>query len=325
MPTIEGLFRLHNARSRGFEVHQPGTVAFVTNTLRDNGVLGFVKPMAQERVFDFVGIVLSTFCEATVQIPPFMPRGNGGSGLMVLEPRSALSPAELASIAAYINARLRWRFSWYRQATLDRVRRLHIPAPSSSVVPFRVAELLPRVCDMPERKFPRKWKLFRLDSIYAMEPGAYHEAAKLPSGRIPLVSCGETDNGILRFVQVPQERLYHHKLTIAFNGNTLTAKYHPYMFAAKDDVAVCSPLSPLHISTELLIQIMLNRERWRYSYYRKCFMDKLRRFAVLLPARDGRIDEDDISIAMGASPYWEHVRSHLESKPGRVRCANRLL
>ena len=61
------------------------------------------------------------------------------------------------------------------------------------------------------------------------------------------------------------------RLTIAFNGSTLAAKYHPYAFAAKDDVAVCFPKSKLRVTTELFIQVMLGREQWRFSYYRKCY------------------------------------------------------
>lgn len=41
---------------------------------------------------------------------------------------------------------------------------------------------------------------------------------------------------------------------------------------------------------------------------------KLRRFAIALPVREGRIDEDAISIAMRASPYWKHVRTRLGFK-----------
>ena len=103
MPRIEEVFIPHTAKSSGFRSYQSGMVAFVTNGFRFNGVLGFVKPRPKDRVFDFLGIVLSAFCEATVQMPPFIGRGNGGSGLIVLEPKSRMGAGDLGYIAAHIN------------------------------------------------------------------------------------------------------------------------------------------------------------------------------------------------------------------------------
>jgi hypothetical protein len=91
MPSIDDLFIPHTAKSVGFERYAPGDVVYVTNGFRDNGVLGFVKPKAGDRVFKFRGLAVSAFCEATVQIPPFIARGNGGSGLLVLEPKQTLT------------------------------------------------------------------------------------------------------------------------------------------------------------------------------------------------------------------------------------------
>jgi hypothetical protein len=122
MVTIEQVFKPHTARSVGYENYQPGDTAFVTNGLRDNGIVGYVTPKARDKVFKNAGIALSAFCEATVQIPPFVARGNGGSGLIVLEPIEPLTLDQLGYIAAYINEFVSWRFSWYRQASVPRVR-----------------------------------------------------------------------------------------------------------------------------------------------------------------------------------------------------------
>lgn len=308
MPTIESLFILHTAKSSAFAGHKRGDVAFVTNGFRENGVLGFVEPNTKDRVYRFRGLVLSTFAEATVQVPPFIARGNGGSGLLVLEPRAPMTTDTLAEIAAHINAGIRWRFSWSRQATVERVRRLEIPAPSGGVGKFSVRETMPTLTQSRVPKWPKKFAHVRLDSLYTLHGGDFHEASKLPAGPVPLVSCGDTNNGIMAFVDVPDENTYQHRLTISFNGmNTLTAKYHPYKFAAKDDVAVCEPLKPLQRSTEVFVQVMLNRERWRYSHYRKCFIEKLRRFDIPMPARGDVVDEPAIAELLEAHPYWKSI------------------
>lgn len=313
MPTIEDLFILHNARGSGFSRHKAGDVAYVSNGARSNGVMGYVTPRTGDRVFKFVGVVLSTFCEATVQAPPFMARGNGGSGLIALEPRTKLNADQLAYLAAFINTSVRWRFNWYRQATIDRVRRLEIPRPTNPPTTFRVKQFLTMDSVATNGHSGRiAFKAFPLESIYEMQAGDYHSATELDAGDTPLVSCGDFENGIMAFVDVPADRVYDHRLTIAFNDmNTMTAKYHPYKFAAKDDVAVCTPRQPLRRSTEVFIQVMLQRERWRYSFYRKCFMAKLRRQSVSLPAKRNEIDEDTIAALVEATPYWGFLKTNL--------------
>ncbi|MBI3770152.1 MAG: hypothetical protein HY271_16895 [Deltaproteobacteria bacterium] len=75
------------------------------------------------------------------------------------------------------------------------------------------------------------------------------------------MSDGDQNNGASGYFDV-KEHMYERTLTIAFNGmNPLPARYHPYLFAAKDDVAVCIPRQPLHLTTEVFIQAMINRER----------------------------------------------------------------
>lgn len=309
MPTIEALFNLHNARSAAFENHKVGDVAFVTNGLRGSGVLGFVKPMRRDRVFDFVGLAVSAFCEATVQIPPFIARGNGGSGLVVLEPKEPMAAPQIAYVAAWMNTTLRRRFSWYRQASADRIRRLKVPDPKTSAVRFDPKRLLPAISAPSRPKVRLDFRPFCLDDIYELVPGDHHNAGTLPRGEIPLVSCGSADNGIWGRVDVPDDTVYEHKLTIAFNGAVLTAKYHPYRFAAKDDVAVCFPRKALRASSQFFIRVMLDREKWRYSYYRKCYMEKLRKFEIPLPERRNAIDEDAIEALVASTPYWGFVKT----------------
>ena len=110
-----------------------------------------------------------------------------------------------------------------------------------------------------------------------------------------------------------QQHVYRDKMTIAFNGSTLSAKYHPYDFAAKDDVAVCTPKKKLRLTTEMFIQVMLGREQWRFSYYRKCYKDKLARVTVPLPMKGGEIDEDAIQAVMKVTPYWEYLDERLKA------------
>lgn len=312
MKPIESLFDLHRARSGLFSDYERGDVPYIGNGLADNAVTGFVTPLPDDKVFKFTGIVISAFCEATVQTPPFVACGRAGNGLCALQPKSPMPVQQLAYIAAYINAALRWRFNWYRQTTVDRIRRLMIPDTAPDGLQFNVKAVMPDKASTQRSGWQLKLKPFTLGDIYELEPGHFHSIGHLPSGTIPVVSCGDYDNGVIGYFDVGNAPTISDRITISFNGdNALTSKYHPYRFAAKDDVAVCQPKTPLLPTTELFIQTMVNRERWRYSYYRKCYAEKLRRFQVALPAKGGAIDEATIRAVVESSPYWAYIQTQV--------------
>ena len=315
MKRIDDLFNIHRARSDIFSRYEPGNVPYVGNGLSDNAVVGLVKPLKTDKVFDFAGVVVSAFCEASVQVPPFVACGRAGNGLVVLEPKERMTVSQLAFFAAYINLAVRWRFSWYWQTTSDRLKRLLIPDSAPPNIVFGVGDLMPKLSKPQPSDNQPDFRDVALGSIYALEAGYYHSVGHLPSGTVPIVSCGDLDNGVCGYFDITQH-VYDHKITIAFNGATLSAKYHPYRFAAKDDVAVCTPKKPLRLTTQLFIQVMLGRERWRFSYYRKCYKEKLERVTVQLPMLMGEIDEEAIENVMKSTPYWDFLKARLHANPG---------
>lgn len=154
---------------------------------------------------------------------------------------------------------------------------------------------------------------FRLETIFELVAGDYHDLSSLDPGVTPVATCADTKNGIVGTFALPREHEYRDALTIAFNGSPLTSKLHPYTFGAKDDVAVAIP-RPLEMPIEavVFIQAALNSERWRFSYYRKCFMAKLKKLELTLPAlEDGSLDVDFMVRAVRAQPYWRYLAPRL--------------
>jgi len=145
MKRIDEMFNVHRAQSEIFSLYKPGDIPYVGNGLSDNAVMGLVKPLPGDRVFEFRGVALSAFCEATVQSPPFIGCGRAGNGIIVLEPQTPMSAAQLACTASYINLAVRWRFSWYWQTTATRIARLMIPDKFPEGIKFDVRTALPEM------------------------------------------------------------------------------------------------------------------------------------------------------------------------------------
>ncbi len=137
---------------------------------------------------------------------------------------------------------------------------------------------------------------FNIEELFKAKSGDFHAIKELDNGDIPLISCGGFDNGLVGYFDIPENKTYSYTLTIAYNGQPLTTKYHPYAFGAKDDVAVLLPRTKLQEKTLLYIASLFNNQSWRYSYGRKCFKRKLRKLSLNLPVTpSGTIDEQYIS------------------------------
>jgi len=140
-----------------------------------------------------------------------------------------------------------------------------------------------------------KYHSFKLEKLFIVKSGNYHSAQELESGDTPLISCGDYEQGLVGYYDIPEEDTYRHCITVAYNGKPLTSKYHSYRFAAKDDIAVLIPRTSFSKETLYYTAAMINQLAWRYNYGRKCFREKLKRISILFPSRkDGSIDEDEI-------------------------------
>ena len=135
---IGDVFDVRRARSVSFDDHGPGQVAFVSNG-EGSGIVGYVEPLRNETVFRKAGIAISAMSGASIQAPPFIARGSGGSGLVVLQPRENMVPEQLLCAAADYNCSTRWRFSWSRQITTEDIKRLSIRLPATDGQPDKAA------------------------------------------------------------------------------------------------------------------------------------------------------------------------------------------
>jgi len=141
-----------------------------------------------------------------------------------------------------------------------------------------------------------KYKKFKLNELFdTIKRGDYHVSGILDIGNIPLISCSTLDNGTEGYFDIPKDKRYINAVTIASDGKPLTSFYHQYEFAAKDNVVVCIPNDRLKLHTILYIIAKINAQSWRFSYGRKCYMNKLDKIEIQLPVKiNNEIDQEKI-------------------------------
>jgi type I restriction enzyme M protein len=139
----------------------------------------------------------------------------------------------------------------------------------------------------------------KISILFDVRSGDFHALKELEAGIIPLVSCGDTDNGVIGYYDIPAAKQYKNTITVAYNGSwPIMSKFHPYAFGAKDDVAVLVPYYEMSNLALLYTAALFNRMTWRYSYGRKCFREKLQEVELPIPilSRDKKPKVDEGAI-----------------------------
>lgn len=138
-----------------------------------------------------------------------------------------------------------------------------------------------------------KTAFFALGEIFEdVKRGNFHASSKLEEGDIPLISCATENNGVEGYFKISKEKTFQNCVTIASDGQPLTTFYHPYRFAAKDNVLVCTLKDTIKLSTIHYAIAYLNNIRWRFSYGRKCYENKVKKIKIEFPiTEDGKINE----------------------------------
>lgn len=121
---VSDLFELKVAKSKGNEDYDPGSIPFVSSTTMNNGIIKYVEPYEDDRVFDGNVICISGLGFATLQLNQFLPKGNGGDSATILVPLVEMTTTELIFYTATFNLLHNWRFSFGRKGSKNRIQDL---------------------------------------------------------------------------------------------------------------------------------------------------------------------------------------------------------
>ncbi len=157
------------------------------------------------------------------------------------------------------------------------------------------------------------WKEFYLTDLFEtpIKTGNYHKSSELDDGNIPLVSCVSVDCGFEGFYNIENKNhIMQNAITIASDGQPLTSFYHYYKFTTKDNVLICKPLKPYKFTTLLFFVTQINSLKWRFSYGRKCYENKVDQLKIFLPINSkNEIDEEYLNSVFKKTDIWDSLRS----------------
>lgn len=295
-------------------------VSCKTEKTRDHGVEGYYDIPIEKTYENCVTVTCDGDQPTTAFFHPY--RFAAMDNVLVCVPKNGVKLTTIFYFISCLNKQ-RWRFSYGRKCYQNKANKLTVTFPikdSGEIDEEYIENLLDHVAIrkfMPKRKIladekvDLKLALVPITDLFELHSGDFHNASILPDGDIPLVSCGENYDGIIRFCSVSEKKIYANTLTIAYNGQPLTTNLHLYRFAAKDDVAVCLLKKKWKLTTLIYVQYMLNREKWRFSYGRKCFNEKLKQMSILLPVSEGKVDEATIEHIVTNTTYWNYLEPNI--------------
>lgn len=312
MEKITNLFDIENAKSKGFEDYEEGNIAFVTNGDYENAVLGYVSPLEKDRVFKKQGICLSSFCEASVPEIPFLPRGNGGSGLVVLVPKEEMTEEELYFYASQLN-KFRWRFSFSRMLIGRRIVNLKLVKYKklSFEIKEKLNELLPEDRKKETIQQNKNAKIVRVEDLCNVEKKkALPQNALTLGGKIPYVTTSSKENGVSEFVN-EEPNAKGKCLSVALNGSCGQTFFQTDDFITSGDNAILTLKGEYNPSLLFYIGYQVYKQRWGFNYYRKLSEGRLKKFRIPMPMKDGEIHLDYIEKIVKNSYGYDKIKKYL--------------
>ncbi len=147
----------------------------------------------------------------------------------------------------------------------------------------------------------KKWKDFKIDSLFSVDKGIYIKESNIKKGKIPYITAKATNNGLNCFIGNSN----------LFEGNNITVEkvklsafYQPSKYYCSHDVSVLSN-SKLNKENSLFIATMIGRQGSKYSYGRQAQMNVVKKQKILLPVNEK------------SEPDYEYMENYTKSTMDR--------
>ena len=131
----------------------------------------------------------------------------------------------------------------------------------------------------------KEWKEFKISDLMDLLPNRkLIGSKKTPKGQYPLISTGQNNHGIIRYINNYEYDGENHKyITCAMTGSSGSSFYQPFKFMVTDRVRVLEIKKDIDINPHLISLIMNYSLINKYSYTNGLTIDKILNETVSIP------------------------------------------
>lgn len=286
---------------------QEGDNILISSKGIDNGVYGFynIQNKYNQNIITVQGY--GTIGEAFVQLFPCSVDDH----LLILIPKRKLSIEELYQVAFQVRMN-KWAYKYGRGITPTRLGEQKIKLENLKVsFDKMVKELTPK--EKPKQKIQENKNIQIMKVKYLCEikkKTAIPQNAMNLNGNVPYVTTSSMNNGVSQFAD--EEPNFEGKcLSVAMNGSVGEVFFQIDDFITSGDNAVLTIKEGYNPYLLLFIGTLIRNHQWRYNYYRKMSLDKLKNLELPIPMKNGKIDLDYIEKIVKNAYGFEEVKQYL--------------
>lgn len=159
-----------------------------------------------------------------------------------------------------------------------------------------------------------EWQEFELTSLFDITGSKTTPIAELnfygkmdSKNGFAYVTTQATNNGVEGFYDFQTEK-----------GNVLTVDsavlgycaYQATNFSASDHVEKLIPKFEMNVFNALFLVTILNLDRYRYNYGRKCSQTRMKQISISLPSKNGKIDLEKMENFIKQLPYSSSLQKY---------------
>lgn len=313
-------------------------IAYIGAKKSDNGVMRYVK-----RVENLVSrgncIVFIGDGQGSVGYSLYQPVDFIGSTTLIVGYNENLNPYNAAFLVSVLDLE-RFRYSFGRKYKKEVVANTKIQLPAIKLdngdytpnwkymEDFVKDQIIPQLPKKAQKVWLKKydskpllqekmklntqdWKYYTIGDLFRVElTKGDIKADEVDSGDIPLISSGEGNNGVVKYISKEGDGKAE-----MFPGNTITldmfchANYQgiPYYAVGHGRVNILFPKFDLNKYIGIFICTLINREVYRFSYGRAVYSTVAEKMRIKLPAL-----QDDKG---NWHPNWQFMEDYIKSMP----------
>lgn len=309
-------------------------IAYIGAKKSDNGVMRYVK-----RVENLVSrgncIVFIGDGQGSVGYSLYQPVDFIGSTTLIVGYNENLNPYNAAFLVSVLDLE-RFRYSFGRKYKKEVVANTKIQLPAIKLdngdytpdwkymEDFVKDQIIPQLPKKAQRVWLQKydtapqkqesmklntqdWKYYTIEDLFRVElTKGDIKADEVDSGDIPLISSGEGNNGVVKYISKEGDGKAE-----MFPDNTITldmfchANYQgiPYYAVGHGRVNILFPKFDLNKYIGIFICTLINREVYRFSYGRAVYSTVAEKMKIKLP------------VTPSGEPDWKFMEDYIKSLP----------